>query len=78
MLVRAFLGGVKCWGGGGVAENSGQLGYGDTMDRGDDFGEMGDALPFVALGGPVWSARRAVSLPTILVAGYFSRKVNEM
>ena len=37
---------VKCWGG----NNFGQLGVGDTANRGDDAGEMGDNLPAVDLG----------------------------
>jgi uncharacterized repeat protein (TIGR01451 family) len=37
---------VKCWGGNGV----GQLGVGDALSRGDAAGEMGNALPPVALG----------------------------
>lgn len=37
---------VKCWGFNGY----GQLGYGDTNDRGDANGEMGADLPIVALG----------------------------
>ena len=37
---------IKCWGSNG----SGQLGLGDTDDRGDDTGEMGDNLPYVDLG----------------------------
>ena len=41
---------VKCWG----QNHFGTLGLGDTEDRGDDPGEMGDALPFVDLGG-VWT-----------------------
>ncbi|RYE87789.1 MAG: hypothetical protein EOO75_14045, partial [Myxococcales bacterium] len=37
---------VKCWGG----NSRGQLGLGDTQNRGDQAVEMGDALPFVELG----------------------------
>ncbi|MEC9073363.1 MAG: hypothetical protein VX938_13315, partial [Myxococcota bacterium] len=39
---------VKCWG--QNDDNGGQLGLGDTDDRGDAPGEMGDALPVVGLG----------------------------
>ncbi|AKF85338.1 hypothetical protein MFUL124B02_11390 [Myxococcus fulvus 124B02] len=39
-------GAVKCWGG----NDWGQLGLGDTEARGDDPGEMDDALPAVDLG----------------------------
>jgi alpha-tubulin suppressor-like RCC1 family protein len=38
---------IKCWG----ANHHGALGLGDTSHRGDNAGEMGDALPFVNLGG---------------------------
>ena len=37
---------LKCWG----YNNGGQLGAGDTNDRGDNAGEMGDALPTLNLG----------------------------
>ena len=37
---------MKCWGAGG----SGNLGYGDTSDRGDEASEMGTNLPVIELG----------------------------
>jgi hypothetical protein len=37
---------IKCWG----DNEYGQLGLGDTLNRGDEPGEMGDALPAVDLG----------------------------
>lgn len=50
-------GAVKCWG----FNEGGQLGVGDVEDRGNEPGELGDALPVVDLG----NGRRA----TMLVAG---------
>ena len=38
---------MKCWGNGA----NGQLGYGDTQNRGDGPGEMGDNLPILHVGG---------------------------
>lgn len=47
-------GDTKCWGRNG----GGQLGLGDTVDRGDGANEMGDLLPTVDLG----TGRSAVKL----------------
>ncbi len=47
---------LKCWGG----NSRGELGLGDTENRGDEPGEMGDALPYVDL-GPGRAARRLLS-----------------
>jgi hypothetical protein len=49
-------GSVKCWGG----NSKGRLGLGDTSDRGDGGGEMGDSLPAVNLG----AGRTVVQLAT--------------
>lgn len=55
MVTCALLddGSVKCWGQGGAA-----LGQGDTTSRGDNPGEMGDALPAIDLG----TGRKAIAL----------------
>ena len=48
-------GSVKCWGN----NAHGQLGLGDADNRGDDAGEMGSALPAVALGTGAAAAKIA-------------------
>jgi alpha-tubulin suppressor-like RCC1 family protein len=53
-------GAIKCWGSNSV----GQLGLGDTENRGDEPGEMGDALPSVDLGDEVVVAIAAGDLHT--------------
>lgn len=45
---------VKCWG----YNEYGQLGLGDAQNRGDQPGEMGDALPMVELGGAATALAR--------------------
>ena len=51
---------LRCWG----DNANGGLGIGDTADRGDTAGEMGDALPFVALGSGRSAARLTVGSST--------------
>ncbi|HEX4982726.1 MAG TPA: fibronectin type III domain-containing protein [Ilumatobacteraceae bacterium] len=51
---RLSDGSVKCWG----VNDHGQLGQGDSVNRGDQLGEMGDDLPPVDLG----AGRTAISV----------------
>ncbi|CAM9950634.1 unnamed protein product, partial [Sphacelaria rigidula] len=37
---------LQCWGG----NSKGQLGYGDTLSRGNTLNSMGDTIEFVSLG----------------------------
>ena len=58
---------LKCWG----ENQAGELGLGDTNARGDQPGEMGDALPFVPLGrGVVDVALGAATTCGRLVSGH--------
>lgn len=56
-------GALKCWG----TNSSGQLGLGDTEHRGDERGEMGDALPAVDLGAGEVADVAAMSYHTCVV-----------
>jgi alpha-tubulin suppressor-like RCC1 family protein len=47
---------LKCWG----SNSNGQLGLGDTIDRGDNFNETGDNLPAIDLG----TGRTALAIAT--------------
>ncbi len=59
---------LKCWG----QNNWGRLGLGDTNNRGDDPGEMGDSLPAIDLGAgekPAYLAVGPNSMCAILDSG---------
>ncbi len=53
---------VKCWG----ANGSGQQGLGDTVSRGASAGQMGNALPFVAIPGYAVAVAAATSHTLVL------------
>jgi E3 ubiquitin-protein ligase HERC3 len=60
---------VKCWG----LNNFGQLGLGDAASRGDNAGEMGDALPAVDLGTNLVAVALATGAYHTCVVTNFSR-----
>lgn len=47
---------TKCWGG---PNTYGELGYGDTTQRGDNAGEMGDSLPVIDFGAGRYAVKLA-------------------
>ena len=53
---------IKCWG-----RNNGNLGYGDTEERGDELNEIGDYLPFVPIQDII-----SVSTGRIVTCAYLS------
>jgi len=57
------VGELKCWGSNG----DGRLGLGDTEDRGDEPGEMGDALPVVDFGDGAVAEQVSVSYNTCVL-----------
>ncbi len=63
-------GDVKCWG----QAQLGRLGYEDEEDRGDDVGEMGSALPAVALGSTT-AVERLYARGSFVCASFVDRAV---